>query len=129
VRLEVEQGLERSRRELDAAEALLRQEFFEQAISRAYYACFYAAEMALLGLGETRSKHAGVISAFGRLVIREGGLPAGMGELLRSLFEDRIDADYRFIAAPPGRARERIDDARRFVEAVREWIEERDRQL
>ena len=127
MRLEVEQGLERSRRELEAAEALLRQEFFEQAISRAYYACFYAAEMALLSLGETRSKHSGVLSAFGRRVIREGGLQAEMGELLRSLFEDRIDADYRFIGAPPGRARERIDDARRFVEAVREWIEKRDR--
>jgi uncharacterized protein (UPF0332 family) len=127
VRLEIEHGLERSGRELEAAEALLRDEFFEQAISRAYFACFYAAEMALFFLGETQSNHPGLIAAFGRLVIREGGLQPEMGELLQSLFEDRMDADYRLIAAPPARARERVADARRFVAAVREWIEKRDR--
>lgn len=127
MRLEVEQGLERGRRELEAAEALLRGDFFEQAISRAYFACFYTAEMALFSLGETGNDHAGVIAAFGRRVIREGGLKPEMGELLHSLFEDRMDADYRFIAAPPARARERVADAGRFVAAVREWIEKRDR--
>lgn len=127
MRLEIEQGLERSRRELEAAEALLHGEFFEQAISRAYFACFYTAEMALFSIGETQSDDAGVIAAFGRLMIREGRLQPELGELLRSLFEDRMDADYRFIAAPPGRARERVADERRFVTGVREWIEKRDR--
>ena len=127
MRLEVEQGLERSRRELEAAEVLLRGDFFEQAISRAYFACFYTAEMALFTLGETQSGHAAMIAAFGRRVIREGGLQPKIGELLRMLFEDRMDADYRLIAAPPARARERVADAQRFVAAVREWIEKRDR--
>lgn len=125
MRLEVEQGLERSRRELEAAETLLRGEFFEQAISRAYFACFYVAEMALFSLGESHSDHAGMIAAFGRRVVREGGLQPEMGELLRSLYEDRMDADYRFISAPAGRATERVADAQRFVAAVREWIKRR----
>ena len=56
-------GLERSRHELAAARLLADNGFPAQAISRAYYAAFYAAEAALLGIGEVRSKHAGVIAA------------------------------------------------------------------
>ena len=57
--------LHRSRTELDAARVLLSAGFGDQAISRAYYGAFYAAEAALLSLGETRSKHSGVLAAFG----------------------------------------------------------------
>jgi len=50
--------LEKGRRDLEAARILHRAGFSAQAISRAYYAAFYAAEAALLARGETRSKHA-----------------------------------------------------------------------
>lgn len=63
----------RARTELDAAGVLAREGFPDQATSRAYYAAFFAAEAALLSLGETRSKHSGVIATFGRLVVKEGG--------------------------------------------------------
>ena len=65
-------NLARSRQELGAARLLTEAGFGAQAISRAYFAAFFAAEAALLLLGETRSKHSGVISAFGRRVVREG---------------------------------------------------------
>lgn len=45
--------------ELLAAHTLKEASFSAQATSRAYYAAFYAAEAALLSLGETRSKHSG----------------------------------------------------------------------
>ena len=89
-----EPALARSRQELRAARLLSGGGFGAQAVSRAYYAAFYAPEEALLALGETRSKHSGVLSAFGRLVVREGGLDEAMGQVLRSLFERRNDADY-----------------------------------
>lgn len=53
----IAKALKRSDRELGAARALAENGFTEQAVSRAYFACFYAAEAALLSLGETRSKH------------------------------------------------------------------------
>jgi HEPN domain len=49
-------ALARSERELGAARTLAEGGFSEQAVSRAYFACFYAAEAALLSLGETRSR-------------------------------------------------------------------------
>jgi uncharacterized protein (UPF0332 family) len=54
-------ALARSRREIEAARLLAGAGFAAQAISRAYYAALYAAEEALATLGESRSRHSGVI--------------------------------------------------------------------
>jgi uncharacterized protein (UPF0332 family) len=121
----VVRALKRSERELGAARALAERGFAEQAVSRSYFASFYAAEAALLKLGETRSKHSGVIAAFSRLVIKEGGLDPELGAILRSLFEDRNEADYRFLEAPPESAEQAISRATRFVTEVRAWLQNR----
>jgi uncharacterized protein (UPF0332 family) len=119
-------ALARSRQEIDAARLLVKSEFGSQAISRAYYAAFYAAEQALASLGESRSKHSGTIAAFGRLVVREGGLKEEMGQILRSLFEQRNDVDYGEAVASREDAELAIRDAERFVEAVESWLAERE---
>src|SRR5204863_1243270 len=92
--------LARSRNDLDAARLLAERGFGAQAVSRAYFAAFHAAEAALGRLGETRSKHAGVLSAFGRLVVLHGGFDEETGRLLRSLFERRNEADYVPVDVP-----------------------------
>ncbi len=115
-------GLDRSRQELDAARLLAGAGFGAQAISRSYFAAFFVAEEALLVLGETRSKHSGVVSAFAKLVVRDGGFDEATGRLLRSLFERRNDADYASIPVPPEEAEAAIRDAERFVDAVAAWI-------
>ena len=117
-------ALARSRQELGAARVLMREGFGEQAISRAYFAAFFAAEAALLVLGETRSKHSGVISAFGRRVVREGGLDESVGRLLRSLFERRNQADYGSVSLTLEEAEVALRDAEQFVDAVAAWIED-----
>jgi uncharacterized protein (UPF0332 family) len=116
-------ALGRSRQELRAARLLAEGGFGAQAISRAYFAAFFAAEAALLLLGETRSKHSGVISAFGRRVVREGGLEQSRGRYLRSLFERRNEADYGSRSVTAEEAEEALRDAETFVEAVARWIE------
>lgn len=97
--------------------------FHAQAVSRAYFAAFFAAEEALLALGETRSKHSGVISAFGRLVVRDGGFDEETGGLLRGLFERRNQADYAPIEVPQEEAELAISSAERFLDAVRSWLD------
>lgn len=118
-------SLARSRREIDAARLLGASDFAAQAISRAYYAAFYAAEQALASLGESRSKHSGTIAAFGRLVVREGGLDEETGRILRSLFEQRNDVDYGEAVASREDAELAIRDAERFVDRVESWLAER----
>jgi uncharacterized protein len=115
-------ALARSRREIEAARLLAGGDFAAQAISRAYYAAFYAAEEALGSLSESRSKHSGVVAAFGKLVVREGGLEERMGRILRSLFEQRNNADYGEAEVSRQDAELAIGDAERFVNAVESWF-------
>jgi uncharacterized protein (UPF0332 family) len=117
--------LTRSRLDLEAARFLAEGGFFAQAVSRAYYAAFYAAEHALPALGESRSKHSGVAAAFERLVVREGGAEPEAGRLLRSLFRRRNEADYRAAPATQKEADEATRDAERVVDAVESWLTER----
>lgn len=117
--------MRRSRRELEAARLLAGGGFASQAVSRAYYAAFHAAEEALLALGETRSKHSGVLAAFEKLVVREGGLDPAVGRLLRSLFRRRNEADYGTAEASRNEAEEATLDAERVVDAVESWLAER----
>jgi len=115
-------GLERCWEELAAARLLAGKGFEAQAVSRAYFAAFFAAEAALMALGETRSKHSGVVSAFVRLLIRGGQLDEGIGRLLRSLFERRNEADYSPVDVPAEEADAAIRDAERVVSAVKTWL-------
>ena len=119
------ESLRRSREELAAAELLAREGFTAQAVSRAYYAAFYAAESALAALSETRSKHAGVVAAFGQLVIKEHGLDPSAGRALHALFEMRLDADYEQEPVPEEEATAAIDAAKQCVDAVAAWLTSR----
>ena len=115
-------SLERSRQELAAAQLLADNGFAAQAVSRAYYAAFYAAEAALLHIGVVRAKHAGVVAAVGRLLVGERGLDAEAGRLLRSLFERRGRADYELRAVPAEEGVRAVNDASSVVEAIAAWL-------
>jgi uncharacterized protein (UPF0332 family) len=115
-------GIARCREELAAARLLADKGFEAQAVSRAYLAAFFAAETALLALGETRSMHSGVISAFVHLLVRSGQLDETTGRLLRSLFERRNEADYAPVDVPLEEADAAIRDADQVVGAVEAWL-------
>lgn len=111
--------------ELAAARALVGSGFSRQAVSRAYYAAFYAAESVLLEFGESRSKHTGVIAAFGRYANEDAGFGQGLASLLRSLFRVRGLADYDPVDVSMEDALHAIRDAEQFVEVVQAWFAER----
>jgi uncharacterized protein (UPF0332 family) len=114
--------LGRSRQELAAAKLLADHGFPAQAVSRAYYAAFYAAEAALSRHSETRSKHAGVIAAVGRILVRERGLDPEAGRVLRSLFERRSRADYNAEGVPEAEGSRAVSDATFVVETIAAWL-------
>ena len=107
---------------MGAARTLRESGFAAQAIVHAYYACFFPAEAALLALGETRSKHAGVISAFGQLVVKAGGFDVAVAATLRKLFELRNKAVYDAADVDKEVASTAIDEAERFLVAVDAWL-------
>lgn len=121
-------GLSRAHQELAVVRVLIAEGFPAQAVSRAYYAAFYAAETALLVFGEARSKHSGVISAFHRLIVHGEGLDPDIGKLLQSLFTRRGQADYSAQPVPEQEGPEAQADAVRVVAAVEGWIARRDEE-
>lgn len=120
----VEEGFARARTDLAAAALLTDNGFGAQAVSRAYYAAFYAAEAALSHLGETRAKHSGVVSAIGHLLVRDRGVDERAGRLLRSLFERRSQADYGLADVSDEEARRAVSDAETVVGIIAAWLVE-----
>jgi uncharacterized protein (UPF0332 family) len=98
--------------------------FSAQAVSRSYYAAFYASEAALQHVGVTRSKHSGVVAAVARVLIHNHGLNPDAGRLLRSLFERRSRADYGLGDTPAAEAQQAITDAAAVVTAVADWLDQ-----
>ena len=120
----VEQLLEKGRRSLSAAESLLNRGDADFAVSRAYYAMFYAAEAALLARGLSFSKHSAVISAFGKELVKAGHLAAWLHEALRSAFDERNVGDYGLaLPYPSERAGDVLETARKFLEAVEAFLQ------
>jgi uncharacterized protein (UPF0332 family) len=113
----------RARDELAAAQLLADHGFAAQAVSRAYYAAFYAAEEALQKVGVLRSKHAGVVAAVAGVLVREQGLKPDVGRLFRSLFERRARADWSLGGTPVDEATQAITDASSVVAALGRWME------
>ena len=118
-------GMARAGDELAAAELLHANGFDAQAVARSYYAAFYAAEAALLEVGEVRSKHSGVVAAVGQILIGQHGLDNRSGRLLRSLFDRRSQADYGLNEVPASEAALAISDAREVVTSIAEWLSDR----
>ena len=71
-RNEIELYLARAEQDLQAAESNLQQGFYAVAVTRAYYAMFYAATTLLENQGISRGRHPGVVAAFGGAFCQDG---------------------------------------------------------
>ena len=83
----VSEYMTRAHTDLRAAAVNVREEFYAVAISCAYYAMFYAASAALASIGVSRSKHSGIIAAFGEYLVKPGYVESEWGRLLSEGFE------------------------------------------
>ena len=89
-------------------------------VNRAYYACFYLAQAALLGAGEQPRTHSGTHNRFAFHFTRTGRVAKDTGRILPHAAEARERADYDFISVTdPAAASDLLRDAERFVAAVR----------
>jgi len=116
---EIASLLGRARKYLNSAEALIGMEDFESAVSRAYYAMFYAAEALLLSKSLTFSSHRAVLSAVGEHFIKSGKLPREHGRELNRAFSMRQLGDYEYTCVVSKlEAEEIVAAGKRFVAAA-----------
>lgn len=117
---EVHAELLRAETSLQAAQSLLRNNFLEDALSRAYYAILHAARAALLSEGVTVSSHRSVRRLFGLHLIKPGKLTVRLAKILAEEQDDRLLADYDAWFHPEReRVEKRVNEAGEFLAAIK----------
>ena len=119
--------LDRARKELRAVEVNIREELYAVAISRCYYAMFYAVSGLLASIGVARSKHSGVISAFRENFIKTGLIEVEFGDILGVGFDARQESDYELSPLIDQElATKRLQDAQQFVDRIENHLKSTD---
>lgn len=103
---------------------LKQQGYYNTAINRLYYACYYAAVALLVKHGINPSTHAGVKQMLGMHFVATGRMSRELGRCFSLLFERRHSSDYDDFAYS---SEEEIDElmpkATAFIEAVGDLLQ------
>jgi len=122
---EVQILLKDAHESLDAAKILLERGFYRDAISRAYYAMFYAASALLRARGIVTKSHRGVIAEFGLEFVNTGVVEKYYAKALSLAETSREKADYDPTYRPSEKEAESIvEDAEHFIERIEKALEE-----
>lgn len=116
-------ALDRAREALDAAQICLQRQLYQSATSRAYYAMFWAAQVALAEVGIRRSEwcHPALQASFSTELIRtRKRYPARPGQFVNRALQLRLDADYRLKGVSQRQATQAVGWAQEFVRAITE---------
>jgi len=81
---------------LKIAKQLYKQDYYNDSVSRAYYAVFHSLQAILLTIGLSFSKHSGVIGAFNKEFIHKDIFPKDFHKMIERLFKDRQIGDYEY---------------------------------
>ncbi|ADT83149.1 HEPN domain-containing protein [Thermococcus barophilus] len=122
---EFEEYLQKAHEKLKATEILLSNGFYEDAISRAYYAMFYAARALLSTKNIYPKTHRGIVQKFGLEFVSKGLIEGFYAKALIAVQERRERADYDIYYIPTfEEAKEIFETAQRFVKRVEQAISE-----
>lgn len=92
-------------------------------VNRAYYSIFYAALALLVTADVEPNKHAGVLSKFDELFVRQGVFPKEMSRILHHAFDMRQAGDYqKSRVITQEQAAEVLASAETFVRTIQEKL-------
>ena len=115
--------LDRANETMQEARLLARENFYNAAVNRLYYSCFYAVQALLLKNQITVTTHAGVKSMLGLHFVAKGILPVEYGKTFNTLFEKRHSSDYEaFAYCDKSLVDELIPLADTFVSKIKELL-------
>ncbi len=120
---EVQRYLNKADHALLVASDLMEQGHVPDAVSKVYYAMFYAAKALLTAEGIDVSKHSAVESAFGYYFAKPGRIDASYHKMLMNARKIREIADYEIdeeIVEPV--ASVRLDEGREFIIAIKVFL-------
>ncbi len=86
--------IERATQTLHEVEKHIENQFWNTAVNRMYYACFYAVGALLVKHGIESSSHSGIRQQFGQLFVKTGKIDKELAKHYADLFEKRQKGDY-----------------------------------
>jgi len=115
--------LQRAKETLLEADALIRDNYYNAAVNRLYYACYYAVIALLAKNGIPASTHKGVKMMFGMHFIVTGKIANKYSKFYSQLFNDRISGDYDdFLQYDMEMAKEIRPMAEEFIDEIAKEI-------
>ena len=116
--------LERAEESLKVADFNASGEFYNTAVNRLYYACYYAASALMVATNHTPATHNGVKVILNLNFIRPGLLEQKYGAIYQQLFEKRQSGDYEDFVYCDNEEYQRLKEASiQFVEALTRLIQ------
>lgn len=108
--------MDRADETIREAEVMLREMFFNAAINRLYYACYYATVALLLKSQISANTHAGVKTMLGLHFISKGIIPQKFGKMFQILFDLRHSSDYEdFVYCDKEMVEEYLPKAKEYI--------------
>lgn len=124
---QVEADWSRAQAALRAADVLLDNGLYEDAVSRAYYATLHAARAGLGITGASARTHTGIRRLFGTELVGAGLIEPEWAKVLARAQTARESADYDTVTdLPPERAADVVEQARGFVARIADYLRTHD---
>ena len=119
----VRMEIEKARKTFADMEFCAKEQKWEAAANRLYYALFHAVSALLINGGQNVKSHRGIMSLFGQHYVRTGLFTSEDGSLLSDLVIMRDNADYNlFFEANEEKIRPYIEPTRQLIEKIAEYI-------
>ncbi len=115
---------ERARETMKEARLMIDSGFFNAAVNRLYYACFYAVSAILLTKNLVSSKHRGVLALFNQNFVKPQIVDSKWGRFYKELYENRQHGDYiDFKAFDKDEVEDSYREGNEFIKLITELIE------
>ncbi|MFA4852434.1 MAG: HEPN domain-containing protein [Bacteroidales bacterium] len=116
--------ISRSKDTLKEAESLISNGFWNAAVNRIYYACYYAVSGLLLRNAISSQTHKGVRQMFGLHYVQTGLISRDLGKFFTNLYDKRQTGDYDdYILYDKETVEDIIPMAREFIKTIERLID------
>lgn len=121
--------MENAYRTLDEVSSHIENGFYNTAVNRMYYACYYAASALLVANKVVTKSHEGVKQMFSFHFVKTGKVSEEYGKFYSRLFEKRTKGDYEDLFDQDlSSCEELFPQAKEFIatidKLVQQWLEE-----
>ena len=121
--------IENAHRTMDEVSSHMANGFYNTAVNRMYYACYYAASAMLVAEHITTKSHDGVKQMFSLHFVKTGKVPVNLGKSYSRLFDKRPKGDYNDLFDNDQTVCEELyPEAKNFVESLtqlaQKWLDQ-----